>query len=280
MKFGISLPNFGTYHDPRLAAGLAHEAEQAGWDGFFLWDHMLWTWPEVQPDSDPYVMLTAIVMSTERITTGALVTPIARRRPWKLARELTTLDQLSSGRVVLGAGIGGDWFGDYSKFGEPPDDRTHAEMLDEGLAVLDGLWSGEPFSYEGKHYHIKDAQFLPRPVQRPRIPVWLAGLWPHKKPFRRAAQWDGIIPLPTDEKKELTAQDVADLITYIMEFRTSTDPFDVLVSGRTTGTNSTEDAERVGPKQEAGATWWIEGFDWNTSLAIVRERIDQGPPRI
>src|SRR3954462_14132999 len=188
MRYGLSLPNLATYHDPRLTADLAHEAEQAGWDGFFLWDHVLWGFPEVQPGSDPYVMLTAIVMSTERIKTGALVTPVARRRPWKLARELTTLDQLSGGRIIFGAGIGGDWFGDYGKFGEPPDDRIHGEMLDEGLAVIDGLWSGEPFSFEGQHYHIKDAHFLPRPVQKPRIPVWLAARWPNKKPFRRAAQ--------------------------------------------------------------------------------------------
>jgi alkanesulfonate monooxygenase SsuD/methylene tetrahydromethanopterin reductase-like flavin-dependent oxidoreductase (luciferase family) len=280
VQFGISLPNFGTYHDPRLTARLAREAEEAGWDGFFLWDHMLWTWPEVQPGSDPYVMLAAIAMSTERIRFGALVTPIARRRPWKMARELTTLDHLSGGRVVLGAGIGGDWFGDYSKFGEPADDKTHAEMLDEGLAVICGLWSGEPFSFEGKHYKVEDAHFLPRPMQTPRIPVWIAGIWPHKKPFRRAAQWDGILPLPvSDPPRELTAQELADLRSYIMEHRTSGEPFDVVVSGRTTGTDTTKDAEHVGPRAEAGATWWIEGFNWNEALEVVQERIGHGPPR-
>jgi alkanesulfonate monooxygenase SsuD/methylene tetrahydromethanopterin reductase-like flavin-dependent oxidoreductase (luciferase family) len=282
VQFGISLPNFGTYHDPRLIARLAREAEAAGWDGFFLWDHVLWTWPEVQPGSDPYVLLTVIAMSTERIRFGALVTPIARRRPWKMARELTTLDQLSGGRVVLGVGIGGDWFGDYSKFGEPAptDDKTHAEMLDEGLDVIGGLWSGEPFSFEGKHYKIEEAQFLPRPVQTPRIPVWIAGIWPHKKPFRRAAQWDGVLPLPSsDPPRELTAQETAELLAYIMEHRTSSAPFDVVVSGRTTGTDATKDAEKVGPRAEAGATWWIEGFNWNDALEVVQERIGHGPPR-
>ena len=280
MRFGLSLPNFGSYHDPRLTAGLAREAEEAGWDGFFLWDHVLWGWPEIQPGSDPFVMLTAIAMSTERIRFGALITPVARRRPWKLARELTTLDQLSNGRVVFGAGIGGDWFGDYSKFGESPDDKSHGEMLDEGLAVIDGLWSGEPLSYEGEHYQIKDAHFLPRPVQHPRIPIWLAARWPNKKPFRRAAQWDGVTPLPTDDKKILTPQDIADLLAYIMEFRTATTPFDLLASGLTTGTNADKDAEMVGPYQEAGATWWIEGFDWNVPVEDVRERIARGPTRL
>ncbi|MEO8286951.1 MAG: LLM class flavin-dependent oxidoreductase [Chloroflexota bacterium] len=279
MQFAISAPNFGQYHDPRLMAKLAHEAEEAGWDGFFLWDHLLWTWPETQPGSDPYILLTAMAMVTERIKLGALVTPIARRRPWKLARELTTLDQLSGGRMVLGAGIGGDWFGDYSKFGEPPDDKSHGEMLDEGLAVLDGLWSGEPFCYEGKHYKVKDAHFLPRPVQQPRIPIWLAGRWPNKKPFRRAAQWDGIVPLALDEQTHLTPQDIRDLIAYTMEHRTSSAPFDVVVGGMT-GQDSAQDRDTVDAMIEAGGTWWSEGFDWTYTIEQVHRRIAQGPPSI
>ncbi len=280
MQFAINVPNFGIFHEARLTAGLAHEAEEAGWDGFFIWDHMLWAEPENMLAADPYVMLAAIAMSTERIRFGALVTPIARRRPWKLARELTTLDHLSGGRIILGAGIGGDWFGDYSKFGELPDDKTHGEMLDEGLAVLDGLWSGEPFSYEGKHYQIKDVQFLPRPVQTPRIPVWLAARWPNKKPFRRAAQWDGMYPLSVDEAKGLTPQDVRDLIAYTMEHRTASGPFDVVVGGSSLGSDVAKDRDRIGPLADAGATWWLEAFDWDDTEERIHERIAQGPTRL
>lgn len=280
MQFAINMPNFGIFHDARFMAGLAREAEDAGWDGIFIWDHVLWTWPEIMPAADPYVMLAAIAMATERMKFGAMVTPIARRRPWKLARELTTLDQLSGGRVVLGAGIGGDWFGDYSKFGEPPDDKTHGEMLDEGLAVIDGLWSGEPFSYEGKHYKLKDAQFLPRPVQIPRIPVWLAARWPNKKPFRRAAQWDGVYPLPLEDNSELKPQDLRDLIAYTMEYRTSSGPFDVLTVGRSSSSDTAKNLDHIGPLAEAGATWWLEAFDWNDTKEQVHERIAQGPPRL
>jgi alkanesulfonate monooxygenase SsuD/methylene tetrahydromethanopterin reductase-like flavin-dependent oxidoreductase (luciferase family) len=280
MKFGISVPNFGTYSDPRLTAALAREAEQAGWDGFFLWDHMLWTWPEVQPGADPYVLMAAMAMATERIKLGPMVTPIARRRPWNLARALTTLDQLSGGRIIFGAGIGGDWFGDYSKIGQPADDKSHAEMLDEGLAVLDGLWSGEPFSFEGKHYTITDVQFLPGPMQRPRIPVWVAGRWPHKKPFRRAAQWDGVFPIPAgEEMRELTPRETRELTAYTLEHRTSGGPFDVVISGSTTGNDRNKDADHVAQHAQAGATWWLEDLMDKDTVEKIRERIGQGPPR-
>jgi alkanesulfonate monooxygenase SsuD/methylene tetrahydromethanopterin reductase-like flavin-dependent oxidoreductase (luciferase family) len=280
MKFGISVPNFGAYADPRLAATVAREAEQAGWDGFFLWDHMLWTWPEIQPGADPYILMAAIAVSTERIKLGPMVTPIARRRPWNLARALTTLDHLSGGRVIFGAGIGGDWFGDYSKIGQQADDKSHAEMLDEGLAVLDGLWSGEPFSFEGRHYTIKEVQFLPRPVQRPRIPVWVAGMWPHRKPFRRAAQWDGVFPISADqEMRELTPLETRDLAAYALEHRTAEGPFDVVIGGSTTGKERNRDADQVAQHALAGATWWIEDLMDKDTLEQKRERIAQGPPR-
>lgn len=280
MQFGITVPNFGVYADPRLTAELAHEAEEVGWDGFFLWDHMIWTWPQNFPVADPYVMLAAMAMTTSRIKLGPLVTPIARRRPWKMARELTTLDQLTGGRIVLGAGIGGDWFGDYSAFGEPADDKSHAEMLDEGLQVLMGLWSGKPFSFEGKRYKVKEVQLLPRPVQQPRIPIWIAGKWPNKKPFRRAAQWDGVFPISADDEKELTVEEVRDLVAYTKAQRTVDGPFDIVMSGRTSGKDAAKAREHVAPYVEAGLTWWLEGLDWSDTLEEVQERIRSGPPRV
>src|SRR5689334_13471095 len=179
---------------------MARDAEAAGWDGFFLWDHVI-LWPT--PTCDPWVALAAVALATERVRIGPLVTPLPRRRITKLARETVTLDHLSNGRLVLGVGIGlGPWEWEY--LGEETDLRTRGAMLDEGLELLTKLWSGEPVMHEGRFYTCRGDKgpndptpiptpFLPRPVQ-PRIPVWVAGTWPKKPPFRRAARWDGVVP--------------------------------------------------------------------------------------
>ena len=283
MHFGISLPNFDLCSDPRTAVQLAHIAEESGWDGFFLWDHVLWTWPHVMPVSDPFMLLASMAMSTSRIRLGALITPLPRRRPWTLARQLITLDHISGGRAVAGFGLGGDWFGDYSKFGEPTSDqKVLGEMLDEGLEVIAGLWSGEPFSFEGKHYRISDVQYLPKPIQEPRIPVWLAGTWPNKKPFRRAARWDGICPLIANEDRELTPQEIADAVSYIGQFRDGDAPFDVTgTAGDLTQAHpdAGKDRERVDALEEVGVTWCIAGGWPPMDLDIVRANIEKGPPR-
>src|SRR5579884_3931949 len=146
MRYALNLPAFGEFADVRVLAALAREAEDAGWDGFFIWDHI--QSERGRSVADPWVALAAIAVKTERIRIGALVTPLPRRRPWKFARETATLDHLSGGRLIVGVGIGGEWYREYSAFGEPVDDKTHAAQLDEGLDVLVGLWSGEPFSYE------------------------------------------------------------------------------------------------------------------------------------
>lgn len=277
MRFAINTPNFGQFSDPKLLAQLAHEAEDSGWDGFFIWDHMLWTAPHNQPLSDPYILLAAMSSATKRIKLGPMVTPLARRRPWKLARETVTLDHLSDGRIILGVGLGGDWFGDYSRFGELPDGKIHGEMLDEGLQVLTGLWSGEPFSYTGTHYHIKEAQFLPTPIQQPRIPIWVAGMWPNKKPFRRAAQWDGVFPLRADDKR-LVPEDYRSLLAYIREHRTSSSPFDVVHAGWLDRQDPVKDADILAEYADAGVTWWSEGNDAVDPIEGLRERIHLGPP--
>ena len=151
--------------------------------------------------------------------------------------------------MVLGVGIGGDWFGDYGTFGEPTDDKTHAEMLDEGLDVINGLWSGEPFSYEGTHYQVKNAHFLPRPVQEPRVPIWVAGLWPNKAPFRRAARWDGVCPLRKDQKP-ITPQDFREIISFMNENRPGGEPFDVIFGSNL---NKTEGGRSSTGRRYAGA---------------------------
>jgi alkanesulfonate monooxygenase SsuD/methylene tetrahydromethanopterin reductase-like flavin-dependent oxidoreductase (luciferase family) len=276
MRFALNLAAFGTLADARKLAELAHEAEVAGWDGFFVWDH-LQTEPGVAV-ADPWVTLSAIAMATERIRIGALITPLPRRRPWKFARETATLDRLSNGRLIVGVGIGGDWWGEYSAFGEDPDNKVHGEMLDEGLEVLTGLWSGEPFSYNGAHYTVRQAQFLPTPAQSPRIPIWVAGIWPRKTPLRRAARWDGLCPLVNESAP--TPDNVRAMAAFIRQQRASGDPFDIAVTGYVGNKTPAEASALLKQYADAGATWWQEGFLPNDTIDVVRARIHQGPPQI
>lgn len=278
MQFAINIPNVG---DARPLAELAHEAEDSGWDGFFIWDHIGGDSEQVIPMADPWITLTAMAMTTSRIKLAAIVTPLPRRRPWKLARESVTLDRLSQGRLILGVGIGSDVFiKEYSSYGESTDDKLHAAMLDEGLDVLTQLWSGEKVNYSGQHYQIHDALFLPTPLQQPRIPIWVAGFWPFKKPFRRAARWDGICPLKHPDQL-MSPDDMREMLAYIRQFRTQDGPFDVLATGNTSGTEHQKDRDLIMPYAEAGATWWQEGFLFHEGeLEAVRKRIRQGPPRL
>jgi len=295
MRFGLTLPNFGPYADARLLASLAHEAEAAGWEGFFLWDHVLFG---DQPVVDPWVALTAIALATERLWLGPLVTPLPRRRPVKLAREAVSLDRLSGGRLVLGLGSGLlPW--ELGDLGEEPDLRTRAAMLDEGLQVLTGLWSGRPFSHHGKHYTVhaqlpgasEPAAFLPTPVQQPRIPIWLAASWPHHAPFRRAARWDGVAPIKAGLQLDepLTADDLRAIVELIRRERGDLSGFDVVMAGATSGTDPAADAAIVAAYAEAGATWWLESIDpwrygwaWRGGwpIAEMNGRIHRGPPRL
>ncbi len=278
MKFAFDTPQFGAFADPRLLAQLAHEAEDAGWDAFFLWDHIQVGWPDAV--ADPWIALAAIATATSRILIGPIVTPLYRRHPWKLARETVTLDHLSGGRVVLGVGLGDDVFGEIRTFDGPMDPRTRAAMLDEGLAVLFGLWSAEKFSFDGKHYTIRDAQFLPAPLQKPRIPIWVAGTSPRKPPFRRAARFEGVVPISGDIETQLTPSQVRDLVAFIKSVRTSNAPFEVIQSGETSGENADQDRAIVASYEEAGATWWFESrLPWRSSVEQVRARIRMGPPR-
>ncbi|BCL77568.1 luciferase-like protein [Ktedonobacteria bacterium brp13] len=280
MQFAIDIPQFGPFSDPHLVAELAYEAEEAGWDGFFLWDHInykLAGTPEPLVVADPWIQLAAIALRTKRIKLGPMVTPLPRRRPWKLARETVTLDQLSRGRLILGIGLGSDRSGEYRDFGETTDARVRGAMLDEGLDVLTQLWSGEEVSYEGQHYQLSRVQFLPKPIQQPRIPIWIAGNWPHKKPFRRAAKFDGVFPQILE--RSLTPEDFREILGYTHAQRTQTNSFEALAFGLTSGIDKAQDAAHVASFAEAGATWWLEHFYPRHTLGQVRQRIHQGPPR-
>jgi alkanesulfonate monooxygenase SsuD/methylene tetrahydromethanopterin reductase-like flavin-dependent oxidoreductase (luciferase family) len=257
------------------------EAEARGWDGVFIWDHVQ---REVgQPAADPQVALAAIAQATERVRLGAMVTPLARRRPQKVARETASLDLLSEGRLVFGAGLGSRSAAEFSDFGDEPDPRVRAEMLDEGLEVLTGLWSGEPFHFEGKHFRVDGARFTPTPLQTPRPPVWIAGRWPSKRPFRRAARWDGVFPLHADvaEEETMTPEQLSEIVAYVDEHREDASaPYDVAIEGYSDGDDPAADFELVERYREVGLTWWIERLDWfRGPLDVVRRRLEAGPPR-
>jgi alkanesulfonate monooxygenase SsuD/methylene tetrahydromethanopterin reductase-like flavin-dependent oxidoreductase (luciferase family) len=273
MRFGVHVANFGSFGDPAVLAGLAADAEAAGWNGFFLWDHILgdpaWRTPMV----DPWISLAAIATATERIRLGALVTAVPRRRPWQLARETTTLDHLSGGRLVVGVGLGNPPEAEFAHFGEDGDLRRRARRLDEGLAIMDGLWSGEPFAFDGEEYHIRETVFLPTPVQRPRPPVWVAVHGTNRGPMRRAARWDGAFPEDPSGRR-LTPDEVAALLADISQQRQASGPYDVVIAGQT---GELADGELAAYK-DAGITWWLEGIWPDVPLTGVRERIAAGPP--
>ena len=279
MRFGILVPNFGNCcGSPRELAELAVEAEDSGWDGLFIFDHILYSNDERVPLVDPWIALAAIAMNTKRMRIGPLVTPIARRRPWKLARETVSIDQLSNGRLTLGVGLGDPTDVEFTSLGENGEDRMRAAKLEEGLEVLVGLWSGEPFSYLGKHYEVRNVQFLPRPLQSPRIPIWVAGRWPRRAPILRAARWDGVFPLGLARGSKLNPAEIRKVLCFIRNHRTATTPYDIVA---TSGANSqVDDSEMLRAYAAAGATWWMTDMRrWRNSREELRSQIRKGPPR-
>lgn len=269
LRSALWLPIFDDLADPLVVARLAAEAEEAGWHGVFVWDHVRWREP-VRQVADPWITLAAIATATERLRFGPMVTPLARRRPAKVAKETATLDRLSGGRLMLGVGLGSDRFaGELSATGEELDDRRRGQLLDESLEILTGAWSGKPVHHHGPHYTIDGISFLPRPVQRPGVPVWVAGRPGSVKPLRRAARHDGFFPVNLEHPDQL-----ADVVTTITELRQQeTTPYDVAVSLPP----STDPA----PYARAGATWWLAEFAPETvSLDQVRGVLRDGPAEI
>lgn len=278
MKYGLDIPTAGAYANPHTLATLAVEAEEAGWDGFFIWDVLFAEDQTTIPVVDPWIALATIAVRTQHIRIGAMLTPLPRRRPWQVARETVALDHLSNGRLVFGAGLGYQEL-DFTPFREEYDPKIRAEKLDEVLEVLRGLWTGETFSFHGKHYQIDDVTFLPKPLQSPRIPVWLAGGWPRHKPLRRAARWDGVYLMTVNQVtgKLLTPEEIREIVTYVNTYRETADPFDVAVNGELPA-DPRKRAEMIQRYSEAGATWWIELEAPGQSFEDYRERIRQGPP--
>lgn len=269
MRSGLFLPLFDELADPAVVAGLSAEAEQAGWHGVFVWDHVRWHEP-VLAVADPWITLAAVATATRGVRLGPMVTPLARRRPVKVARETATLDRLSGGRLTLGVGLGSDQFGsEFAITGEELDERRRAQMLDESLAILTAAWSGEPVQHRGEHYTVDGMRFLPRPVQRPGVPVWVAGVYGKPRPLRRAARYQGFIPVNLEHPGQL-AQIVADLSALRRAAGTTSQPYDVaaaLPPGRDPA-----------PYAAAGATWWLVEFPSQGATAdLVRAVIRDGP---
>jgi alkanesulfonate monooxygenase SsuD/methylene tetrahydromethanopterin reductase-like flavin-dependent oxidoreductase (luciferase family) len=267
LKYGVIV----TTGDPRTAAELAAEAEAAGWDGAFYWDAISIGATEMY---DPWVVMAGMAMRTERVRLGAIVTPPSRRRPWKLARETMTLDRLSNGRLVLPVGLGALDDAGFDNVGEPTDVRTRAELLDESLEILEGLWSGKPFGYAGRHYRFGPMTFAPTPVQRPRIPIWVVGAWPYERSMRRVLRYDGIVT-QTNSPEDVRA--IADYVGRERQPKPGDHPFEIVAQGRTKPGGAAA-AAVVRPFAEAGATWWIDG-DWTgATVESLRRRIQAGPP--
>ncbi len=275
LKFGVALP----YGSARSAVNLAKLAEENGWEGVFLGDAI---WCE-----DPMAALAAAAVSTHTIRLGTMLIPAPLRRPWKIASEALAVDQLSEGRMILGLGAGAVWMGWQAFPGEPTDTKLRAEMLDETLDILTLLFQRKQVDYPGKHFPLKltnldPAYYPPAPVQQPRIPLWVPGLWPRKKSMRRVLKADGIFPerLDTEGKSQaVTPEDVREMVAYIRVNRTLSTPFDVVASGKTGGMSLQEQVDTLTAWKGAGATWWVETlFELDEQNAA--ERIRQGMPKV
>lgn len=275
MKFGVALP----YLSARSVARLARQAEETGWDGVYVGDAI---WCE-----DPMIGLAAAAMNTSRIRLGTMITPVPLRKPWKLASESIALEHLSGGRLTLGLGAGAVWMGWQAFPNEVTDKRARAEMLDETIDILDLLYQRKPFDYNGKHYHLKltelsEQHYPPAPIQQPRIPLWVVGIWPREKSMRRTLRCDGLLPQKMNEAGEfvdVTPEDLCAMKAYIDANRTRTNPFDIVIEGDTSKIPPDQAQARLNTWAEAGATWWIEGL-WQCSEEQASARIRQGPPKV
>ena len=272
MNYGIIL-TAGNIHE---MVEMAVAAEAAGWDGVFYWDAIAIGNTTIY---DPWVVLAAIAMRTERVRIGAIITPPSRRRPWKLARETMTLDQLSHGRLVLPVGLGALDDVAFGGVGEATEARTRAELLDESLEILTRAWSGKPFSHQGKHFTTAEMTFQPPSFQQPRIPIWVVAAWPRPKSVDRALRYDGMLPQILLAQRP-TADDFRAIATLASERRApNARPFDIIAEG-VTPTNDPDAARaQVQPLADAGATWWIESRWEDGTVATLRARIAAGPPR-
>jgi alkanesulfonate monooxygenase SsuD/methylene tetrahydromethanopterin reductase-like flavin-dependent oxidoreductase (luciferase family) len=284
MYHGVNLPIIGDFADPTLLTELAVEAEQAGWDGVFVWDTLLFDVNAMPPVLDPWTVLAVLATRTTRVKIGPMVAQLARRPPWDVARQVITLDRLSQGRFILGAALGYAGEADFAHFGLPSDPRTRADLLDESLRIIAGLCSGEPFEHHGDHFTVESTVFRPRTVQR-QVPVWIGGYWPQKRPMRRAARWQGAFPAPQviPTADGFTAipfapKDVLEVRRYIEEHRRDDQPFDLVISHQLCLDDPAKAAYEVEQYERVGVTWIVRDWQpWETGPDEVRAQIGRGP---
>lgn len=269
MQFGLSFPNFGAFAEPGLLADLAVRAEGAGWDGFFVWDHVVVA--DGVPVADPWICLGAIARTTARIRLGPMVAALPRHRPWIVARQSVSLDRLSGGRMILGVGLGSPPAEEFGTFHDPTDVRIRAAMLDEGLDIIEGVWSNRPFGYEGSHYRLEETTFSPPSLQQPRIPIWVAGMVPNRRPFRRAARYDGVFPMRSD-MAAMTPAEVRTVKAYVDEHRSTSGPYDYVLAGGPLGNDEYHELAA------AGLTWYLRLPSYEPEpLEQVESWISAGP---
>jgi alkanesulfonate monooxygenase SsuD/methylene tetrahydromethanopterin reductase-like flavin-dependent oxidoreductase (luciferase family) len=283
VRYMVNIGAAGPGRDPRTLAELAVLAEASGWDGLLLEDYIVYQGQLGTPTYDPWIVLAAMALPTTHVRLGTLVTPLPRRRPWKLASEAVTLDHLSGGRLILGVGAGDGREPSFGAVGEPTEPRVLAERLDEGLEILAGLWSGESVSFQGKHYHVAGLKLSPAPVQQPRIPLWVGGNWLSRGVRRRLVRWDGCCVYKgspgTEEYRPMTADDVRAILSLIERERGTAAGFEVCIGGFARRPDAEREREYIRSLAEAGATWWNEWVPPG-DLARTREAIIRGPLRI
>jgi alkanesulfonate monooxygenase SsuD/methylene tetrahydromethanopterin reductase-like flavin-dependent oxidoreductase (luciferase family) len=281
LRFALELSGAGATAHPRDLAELAQLAEASGWHGVLLEDYIVHHSAPGIPTNDTVVALAAMAMSTTEVRVGTEVTPLSRRRPWKVAREFTTLDHLSDGRMVLAVGLGDTNDPVFGGAGEESSASTRAQLLDESLEIITGLCTGEPFSYSGRHYRVEEMTFQPTPVQKPRFPIWIGGGWPNPGVKRRALRWDGIcayMEMGTfDEWQDQTPEYVAEVARLITERRGTLEGYDIVTGGRSRGDDWDADREIIARLDDAGATWWVEYIEAAEDLAAHRKLIARGP---
>jgi alkanesulfonate monooxygenase SsuD/methylene tetrahydromethanopterin reductase-like flavin-dependent oxidoreductase (luciferase family) len=283
--YALSFPNGGLTGDPQTAAELAALAEASGWDGIFLEDYIVWQGHQDVPTFDPWIMLAAMAMRTTQVKLGVMITPLPRRRPWKVAKEAVTIDHLSKGRLIMGVGLG-DMSIDVSlsHFGEITEAKQRAKMLDEALDILVGVWSGEPFHYDGEFYHIQEVTCLPKPVQTPRVPIWIGGGYPLKGPTQRALRWDGscLYKQPASGQwEDWTADDVRALRAMAAQQRGANTPFDIALGGRYRDEDWDKERVLIKSMAEAGATWWVEYLPPQLGgMDVIHDAVARGPLRV
>lgn len=277
MRYGISISPAGPGGDPASMAELAAEAEQAGWDGIFLEDYLVYQGQDGTPTYDPWVTMAAMAVATAALRLGTSVTPLPRRRPWKLASEAVSLDHLSRGRLILGAGSGDVHDQGFSATGEPLEPAVRAQLLDEGLQIVTQLWTGEPVTFHGRHFRVDQLRLSPPPVQQPRIPVWIGGDWALSGVRARVARWDGSCAYrgsPDEEWQDMTAADVRDI-----RAAAGRPGFDIAPGGRERAADWDREREHIRSLADAGATWWIEWVRPGDRQRTV-DAVRRGPLRV